>query len=180
MVTTVEGTFAVAVREALDRHGLDLAEGDGAQLRELAAGGRLVVVLQSRPGRRRFDQVDQLAFRHGWTWLPVVNDHRDIRVGPLVVPRAGPCLLCYESRRRQHERAAPLDAMIESAWDDGEMAGPELFLPHHVTFAAAQIAAFASTAARGEYTFLRKDLREPDRFGRGLVEAVHGCGRCHD
>jgi hypothetical protein len=180
LVAIAHGRFAAAVCDALDRHGLDVTEADGAQLEEMAHNGRLMVVLQSRPGRRLFTQTDELAFQHGVSWLPVVNDHRNIRVGPLVIPPAGPCFLCWESRRRQHERTAPLDEAIENAWDDGEMAGPELFLPHHVSFAAAQVAAFVSAADRGEYVFLRKDIREPVRFGRGLVEAVHGCRRCCD
>jgi hypothetical protein len=181
LATITRGDFGTAVRMGLTQLGLTLTEVTTGLLGSAsAAESRTVIVLESRPARRLFSAVDEFVFRSGASWLPVINEHRQIRIGPLMVAPSGPCHLCYESRRLQHDRKAPLDFAIEDAWDDGAITGPGLFLPHHVSFAAAQIIEILCSTERGQFTVLSKDRGIRHRFRQETIEAAHGCRRCHD
>jgi hypothetical protein len=102
----------------------------------LAGGAEAAVVALWRPSPTLADDLDNLFFRYGKPWLPVVLEHPHLVVGPWITPPVGPCLRCYEARRRQHEPAASAMSALHAAYDRDPSLGPDGHLPHHVRVAA--------------------------------------------
>jgi bacteriocin biosynthesis cyclodehydratase domain-containing protein len=176
------GAFGTAVTRILARSWpkaltVDAADLDGA----LTDGAEAAVVALWRPAPTLADDIDTTMFRYGRPWLPVVAEHPHLVVGPWITPPDGPCLRCYEQRRRQHEPATSLMSALHGAYDADPAIGPDGHLPHH-----------ARTAAGLADAALRRGLAgDPAMPGRVTVThlstgalathrvvGVHGCPRC--
>jgi bacteriocin biosynthesis cyclodehydratase domain-containing protein len=155
-----------------------VAPGD---LAAAARGVQAAVVALWRPSPTLTDDIDTIMFGYAIPWLPVVLEHPHLIVGPWIVPPGGPCLRCYEQRRRQHEPATSLMSALHTAYDADPALGPGGHLPHQ-----ARIAAGLADAV------LRQGLAgAPAAAGRVTVShlvtgalathravGVHGCTRC--
>jgi bacteriocin biosynthesis cyclodehydratase domain-containing protein len=100
-------------------------------------GARAVVLALPRPSRTLCELADLAAYEHAVPWLPVILEHPFLRIGPLVVPPAGPCFRCYRARRLQHDTEREFSVAFEAAYDSGDSSGPIGYLPHHARLAAA-------------------------------------------
>ena len=99
------------------------------------ATGEAVVLALWRPEPELCEQADELSWRRGVPWLPVVMDHRAVSVGPLV-SQPGPCFRCYRRRREQHDVQPAATAALLAAYARDAGAGPAGYLPHHARMAA--------------------------------------------
>ena len=134
-----------------------------------------------RPVPALAGELDEGADRGGAPWLPVVQEHPLVRVGPAVVPGLGPCHGCAVLRSRQHDEAADVTAAMDRFYDAHQEAGPAGYLPPIATAAAmaagralARLA--AAPAAEAGRVWELDALRLEARAGR--VVGVHGCPRC--
>jgi bacteriocin biosynthesis cyclodehydratase domain-containing protein len=166
--------------------GREPRSGAGAVPAAFSSGAGLVVLALWRPYPELCELADELAFRHGAAWLPVIMEPAAIRVGPLVLPSAGPCFRCYARRRDQHDRQPWSTAALQAAYDRDPGCGPEGFLPHHARLAAG----IAGSAVAGLITGAGQQQGQPEPgqvmtirllAGDVLVShvvACHGCDRC--
>lgn len=107
-----------------------------SDLAEAFAGGyAAVVIVTSWPLWELYEDADRLAYRHRRPWLPVVMEHPQLRIGPMVCPPMGPCFACYRARRLQHDTQYRASAVLGAAYDSGASAGPAGYLPHLARFA---------------------------------------------
>lgn len=120
------------------------------------------------------DAFDSAAFAAHTPWLAVVHEHPHIRVGPLVVPPAGPCTLCLRTRRAQHDDPA------EAPGDDTTGEVP----PHLVAVASGLASVLLGDVPAGRERpapgrAFRVDVRT-DEIAAIRVVPVHGCPRCDE
>lgn len=163
---------ATMVVDQVDQARADTAGWPDAELRVLAAW---------RPVPALADGVDEHAHRRGTPWLTAVLEHPYVRVGPLVVPGAGPCHACFGHRSLQHDPAPHLVRGLRGLYDAQPGHGPWGHLPHHVEMTAALVlraqhglrADPASEAGTVRRHHLLEGLVSSDR-----VTGVHGCRRC--
>ena len=101
-----------------------------------AAGVTAVIIATWRACPSLFEQADELALRYEVPWLPVVMEHPRLRIGPWVDPQLGPCYLCYQQRKIQHDRQHAATSTLEAAYDRDPDCGPGGYLPHHARVAA--------------------------------------------
>lgn len=140
-----------------------------------------VVLALWRPHHGLCAAADELSFRTGTRWLPVIMEHPVIRVGPMICPPSGPCFGCYVRRRAQHDRKPWATAALEAAYES-EVDGPGGYLPHQARIAAAVAYSMlgrrdlpAPEIAASEITTIRLRLGS---LVTNSVLACHGCTRC--
>lgn len=144
------------------------------------AGAGAVVLALWRPSPALCEQVDELAFKTGRPWLPVIAEHPVIRIGPWIAPPAAPCYDCYQARRVQHDQQYKITALLHDAYDHDMSCGPAGFLPHHARTAAGIALSMLEAAARGTPVTGRVVTALLTRLGVSAdhVVPVHGCARC--
>ena len=136
------------------------------------ADSAAVVVAAPRPSWALCSQTDQLAYRFGRPWLPVMIEHPVLRVGPFITPPDGPCFECYRARRIQHDPDYSASVVIDAACDSG-IASPQAgYLPHHARLGAAMAARFLRSGAAG--MVLSFDLQT----SHGTMHPVIACHDC--
>lgn len=140
-----------------------------------AGGADVVLLALFRPAPALCESADALSHASGVPWLPVVAEHPEVRVGPWVVPGAGPCFACCRARRVQHDRDWAATRALHAAYDADGRLGPGGFLPHQARLAAALAAGAPGTWAPG--TVVHASLYDP-ALDRARVLARHGCPRC--
>lgn len=145
-----------------------------------AFGAGAVVLALWRPSPALCEQVDELAFKTGRPWLPVIAEHPVIRIGPWIAPPAAPCYDCYQARRVQHDKQYETTALLHDAYDRDMSCGPAGFLPHHARTAAGIALSMLDAAARGTPVTGRVVTARLTRLGVSAhhVVPVHGCARC--
>jgi bacteriocin biosynthesis cyclodehydratase domain-containing protein len=175
----------------LDVAGMLATSGSGRMvtvdaLQDGLAGGVVAVAAMWRPCPDLCERLDELAFRAGTPWLPVVMEHPRIRVGPWGAAPAGPCYRCYCWRKRQHDTQPQVTRALEAAYGDGAAGGPTGYLPHHVTLAVglARLSlrehdTDGIDAAAGKALWVNVITGRPAMH---RVIPAHGCTRCrpHD
>jgi bacteriocin biosynthesis cyclodehydratase domain-containing protein len=142
--------------------------------RAFTDGAATAVLALWRPSAALCEQVDDLAFAHGRSWLPVILEHPNLLVGPLVSPGAGPCFRCYQKRRAQHDPHRSVRAKLEAAFDADPSLGPAGYLPHHARTAVG-LAELMLSRVPGEVA--QVGLLSGRTSSQRLI-AVHGCPRC--
>lgn len=145
-------------------------------------GSGAAIVAMWRPYPAACEEADALAVHHQRPWLPVVMDHPNVRVGPVVVPGQGACFGCFTARQDQHDSQASTSAMLRAAFDRDPELGPRGYLDHHARLAAALAqlalgdlgAEWLSTTAGQVLSF--------NVYGHAIrrhpVIARSGCSRC--
>jgi bacteriocin biosynthesis cyclodehydratase domain-containing protein len=138
------GDFGERVARLVTESSADCAVVPERQLGEVfSAQPDLVIMALWRPCIALCERVDELAFTHRVPWLPIsLEEQFVIRVGPAVVPPAGPCYRCYRARRIQHDGQYRATAILHRAYQADACCGPRGFLPHHVRMAGG-LALFA-------------------------------------
>jgi bacteriocin biosynthesis cyclodehydratase domain-containing protein len=147
----------------------------------LAGGAEAAVVALWRPSPTLADDLDTILFRYARPWLPVVVEHPYLVVGPWITPPDGPCLRCYEQRRRQHEPATSVMSALHAAYDADPALGPDGHLPHHVRTAAGLADAVLRRGLVGDPAVSgRVTVRHlvSGSLATHHVVGVHGCSRC--
>ncbi|MFZ4246355.1 TOMM precursor leader peptide-binding protein [Streptomyces griseoincarnatus] len=135
----------------------------------------VVVAALWRADHNLCEHADRLAHDLGVPWLPVVQDNASLRVGPLVVPGAGPCFRCFDRRAIQHDPHWESSSVVRAAYEQDPELGPAGFLPHHARVAGGLAADLVQRVTTG-YVIT---VRLPDlSFSRDLVVAEHACHRC--
>lgn len=148
----------------------------------------LVVVATWRPSPPLCARADELSFVRGTPWLPVVMEHRQIMIGPLVRPPAGPCYRCFVRRRTQHDIRYSETVAADNAFSEDQEAGPRGHMPYHARIAAslamriariahARPAALAGPDAVSAAKVLGYDLIAGDISVSGVLRC-HDCDRC--
>jgi bacteriocin biosynthesis cyclodehydratase domain-containing protein len=131
------GDFGAAIAAVLQPR-LQAVAWPAGELNAAFSGGTAVVVVAAwRQHQAVCETADQLAYRYSKPWLPVTMDHPRVRIGPVVVPGAGPCFACFMARRAQHDTQRSVTAALDQAYADDPEAGPRGYLDHHVRLAAA-------------------------------------------
>lgn len=150
------------------------------------ATGEAVVLALWRPEPELCEQADELSWRRGVPWLPVVMDHRAVSVGPLV-SQPGPCFRCYRRRREQHDVQPAATAALLAAYARDAGAGPAGYLPHHARMAAGlatqmlrgDLVPAAAGRPAGPASGLVATVRLlQERITVSPVVACHDCARC--
>lgn len=125
--------------------------------------------------------LDAAAFAWRKPWIPVVYEHPYLRVGPTVVPGAGPCYHCFFARSSQHSTMADLVDALRSYYEVNPDAGTVGFLPAHAALAAAMAHEVLDGLAAGgadEPGLVRQVNVSSLRVAHGRLIGVHGCPRC--
>lgn len=112
----------------------------------------------------------------------VCLDHPRLRLGPLVMPDAGPCLGCMLTRRTQHDPSYAKAAALYSAYDTHLELEPAGYLAHHVEAAARWITAQSATFAAGRPPIVPGQVSHLNlhtgHMTRDTVVGIHGCPVC--
>jgi bacteriocin biosynthesis cyclodehydratase domain-containing protein len=142
---------------------------------------RALALLAWRPVPVLAALLDRAAFERGVPWLPTVQEHPRLRVGPMVVPPDGPCHDCYERRHRQHARAPRVDLALESHYELNPGSGPAGFLPATALAAAGLVAESLARLARNPSKESGRVVElnvVTQQITVGQVVGVHGCPAC--
>ena len=114
-------------------------------------------------------------------WLPIVLEHPNLLIGPLVVPGRGPCYTCFRLRFLQHSYTADLTEALYEFYQSNPRSGPKGYLPVHASLAAA----FACQAVKALQNGLDSWVGEVRvinlltfSMAKANVIGVHGCERC--
>lgn len=147
-----------------------------------AVGADAAVFALWRPDQELCEAADELSFRTGTPWLPVIMEHPVIWVGPMVCPPDGPCFRCYARRRAQHQRERWAAASLDAAYGGDPECGPGGYLPHHARMASAlaremlgRMTGRNGCLAAGEVVTIRLIA---SGLNTSRVIACHGCNRC--
>jgi hypothetical protein len=92
-------------------------------------------------------QLDEFAYLHKSSWLPVVYDHPYIEIGPVIVPEVGPCYSCFKELELQGSSISAYTREIYDYYDRNPEAGPRGSLPAFSGWAAAIVAGLQSYKA---------------------------------
>ncbi|WP_405943841.1 TOMM precursor leader peptide-binding protein [Streptomyces sp. NBC_00932] len=135
-----------------------------------------VVVAAPHPMPEVCRSADRAAWQHGVPWLPVVDEDLTVRLGPWVVPGAGPCFDCYLARRVQHDDQSAITAAVRAACADDPACGPRGFLPQHAR-AAAGVAHGLLHQPPDPGTVVALSVRSGNLDSHRVLHC-HGCPRC--
>ncbi|MFE7295112.1 TOMM precursor leader peptide-binding protein [Streptomyces sp. NPDC057579] len=180
------GDFGAAVAERLLREhdGIEVTS-DRDSLQQFSAGwpqADFRVLISWREPPHLADVLDARSAAWRIPWLPIVAEHPRLRIGPLVVPGAGACYRCFRKRRYQHERDSATTAALHAHYDAEPSAGPEGFLPQHVSLAAASaldlLHRFEDDGGRRDAGMVRHWHLLEQLITSARVVGVHGCDRC--
>jgi bacteriocin biosynthesis cyclodehydratase domain-containing protein len=183
LIVTPVGPFGHAVAERLRdlRDDVEIAGTGAGVVRPRVPDPRLNLLIAWRRVPRMEREFDEEAFRTGQPWLPVTLDHPVLSIGPVVVPRVGPCHGCYRGRMAQHDPGREFRALVDDHYDADPAAGPDGYLPSTALFAAAAVADVADRL-RDEPAREAGRVRQFDvpsqQLWSGRVVGVHGCPRC--
>ncbi|WP_328563795.1 TOMM precursor leader peptide-binding protein [Streptomyces coelicoflavus] len=137
----------------------------------------LVVVASWRPAPALCERVDELAHASGIPWLPVVDEHPSLLIGPCVTPRTGPCFRCYADRRAQHDAHYEDTQAVHRAFDRAPGLGPSGYLPGHARVAAGVVLRVLGRPAEHTGSVVRVSKQDMS-LHRHTVVPCHGCPRC--
>lgn len=141
-----------------------------------------VVLAIWRPEPALCEAADEIAFRYGVPWLPVIMEHPAIRVGPVIRPPAGPCFGCYARRRGQHDGQPWATAALHAAYQRDRTCGPRGYLPQHARLAAGvaqtMLLSEAGSAADAVSATVTTIRLVTGGMSASRVMACHGCARC--
>ncbi|MFF7449634.1 MULTISPECIES: TOMM precursor leader peptide-binding protein [unclassified Streptomyces] len=137
----------------------------------------IVVAALWRADHAVCERADRLAHDTGVAWLPVVQDHAVLRVGPLVLPGAGPCFRCFDRRKQQHDAHGNSSSVVRAAYERDPKLGPAGHLPFHVRVAGGLAVDQLQRPAAGHVV----TVRLPDlSLSRDRVVSEHACRRCRE
>jgi bacteriocin biosynthesis cyclodehydratase domain-containing protein len=136
-----------------------------------------IVLAMWRPCPALCEKVDELAFMHGRSWLPIVMNHPHVRIGPLVVPELGACFGCFQERQVQHDSQRAVRAVVNARYDSDPCFGPEGYLGHHARLAAS-LAELALAGAHDEAGQVRTVNVMATGIRRHAVVPRPDCTRC--
>ena len=125
--------------------------------------------------------LDDEAFRTGTPWLPVILDHPQLEIGPVIVPGQGACHGCYRRRLAQHDNARVIRAALDVHYDAHPESGPDGYLPSTALLAAAavdDVVARLRADAGSEAGRVRQIEVTTQQMRTGRVVGVHGCPKC--
>jgi bacteriocin biosynthesis cyclodehydratase domain-containing protein len=146
----------------------------------------VTIVALWRPWPSLCDRVDDLAFRSGRPWLPIVVEHPHLLVGPWIEPGSGACYRCYQARRVQHDIQHKVTSALAAAYERNPACGPAGYLPHHARIAAG-LAELALRRGLPDQCGGRDASVVGEAYAVSLltgqtsahrVIACHGCTRC--
>lgn len=140
------------------------------------------IVAMWRPYPAACEEADALAIHHQRPWLPVVMDHPNVRVGPVVVPGRGACFACFTARHDQHDNQASISAMLRAGFDRDPELGPRGYLHHHARLAAALAQLALGDLSAGWLTTTAGQVLSFNVYRTAIrrhpVIARSGCPRC--
>jgi bacteriocin biosynthesis cyclodehydratase domain-containing protein len=152
----------------------------GHGLRDFLAGGNLGILASFRDVASDLDAFAAAAAWAGVAWLPVALSPHHARVGPLVVPGAAPCHVCYSARLAQHGQAAGTASTdLGHAFERDEALGVEGYPPHIAVIAAglAMTLAYPRPGADLASRLFLIDITS-DAVASWRVISVQGCPEC--
>jgi bacteriocin biosynthesis cyclodehydratase domain-containing protein len=183
IVAVWTGEFGLAVAQFLqtmtDVSARVEAVADGIPIRPWM-GDEMLVVCAWREWPALFAHAESVAYAHASPWLPVVLEHPEMRVGPLVSPPRGPCHSCFTRRRHQHDPRRRITWGLHRAYDRDPSVGPRGFVSYQARLAAAIVTQIADDLATGKErsgTIVRLNLYT-HAFARETLVPVAGCARC--
>lgn len=135
----------------------------------------VMVLCAWRASLRAERLLDAASFSWRVPWLPVILEHPEIRVGPLVVPGQGPCHRCFRLRTEQQSSSADLTGALHERYEHDPALGPAGFMPFHVTIATGLALDELTRRRPGRWRRLNVVTLQPSG---GRVIGVHGCARC--
>ena len=141
---------------------------------------RMTVVASWRPLPKLCDRIDELSHESRRPFVPLIQDSTSLRLGPVVVPGAGPCWRCWIQRSRQHAEWTNAQVAIMKHYAERPEAGPQGYLEPFAAMASIRLAQtiveIDSLHAKGGHIW-QIDLLSRE-IKTSAVIGVHGCKRC--
>ncbi len=100
---------------------------------------RMRVVAAWRPVQALCRQLDELSYKSGQPFVPLVLDSTLLQLGPIVVPGFGPCWGCSARRNRQQSSSPTATDALHDFYDRDWKAGPKGYLGPFALMAAGRI-----------------------------------------
>jgi len=176
------GPFGHAVARLLASMRPGVAEAEpGGDPAAINAGAGAIILASWRPAPQLFDALDDECHKREKPLLPVLIDGTILRVGPLVIPGAGPCFRCWTQRLAQHASGSDPRLAVESFYGACEDAtGPRGYLEAYAAVGAARACQIlgnvqAGTAEAGGVWQMEMLSR---RTTASVAAGIHGCSRC--
>ncbi len=178
--------MAISIRETMRqpllRRGLRLIELDLTVERNFAARADsrdIAIALTAPESSAAWAELDSVARRAQFSWLPVAFEHPFIRVGPLFGLGRRPCLTCFDRRRKQAARSMTIGRTeaVRPTPSEASIGGDA---PHQVAIVAALcVRAFDASDDVGVAGRLLKIDTRNDQLLEEWVAAVHACPDCN-
>jgi bacteriocin biosynthesis cyclodehydratase domain-containing protein len=144
------------------------------------SAARMTVVASWRPLPKLCDRIDELSHELRRPFIPLIQDSTSLRLGPVVIPGAGPCWRCWIQRSRQHAEWTNAQVAVMKHYAESPEAGPQGYLEPFAAMASIRlvqtIAEVDSSRAQGGHIW-QIDLLSRE-ITTSAVIGVHGCKRC--
>ena len=176
------GPFGRAVAESLRKFRTDIVgaqfESDQAIARQYSA--RIYAVASWRPAPELFTAIHETAQLHKRPFLPLLMDGKTMQLGPVTVPKCGPCWNCWERRTRQHDQLRRYRSALSAHYAANPNSGPQGFLTPFAMIGAARLAETidgldAMAPLAGQVWRIDMITRQ---IATGAVVGIHGCTYC--
>lgn len=136
-----------------------------------------VAVALWRPYVRDCESLDSVCARYSTPWSAAVVESSVLVIGPLIVPRAGPCYSCYRKRLKSHSSDRLREELLDRSYAADDTVGPEGFVPSSVAIATASLLLDLNQTTVAHGRLRRVDLLTCD-LAESRVIRIHGCDRC--
>ncbi|WZX99234.1 TOMM precursor leader peptide-binding protein [Bacillus sp. FSL W7-1360] len=142
---------------------------------------RLHILASWKPVSSLSKMMDNLSFAWNVPWIPIVLNHPQLQIGPVVTPKEGPCFHCYEKRVLQHSPFPGHIHAMHHYYDQTPTAGPKGYVRAFAGWSASHILYIDSILTIGDEDvsgcLWQMDVLTRESC-RSLVVGVHGCPRC--
>lgn len=178
------GAFGEAVARHLSRSHPELiltqVVADTVPLPETWPRARIYIIAAWRPVPHICELMNQISHEWKRPFIPLIQDSRTLRLGPIVVPGCEGCWRCWSRRSAQHRSSQNRRGAILRYYSSNPEVGPKGFLQAFALMASARLshtiyALDSSSAVPGSVWEIDTLSRE---IKTGKVIGVHGCPYC--
>jgi bacteriocin biosynthesis cyclodehydratase domain-containing protein len=127
-----------------------------------------------------FAAIENLSYKCKVPFIPLYFDSTWLRIGPAIVPGAGPCWSCWTLRSSQHSKTTPYRHALYRYYEQAEATDAPLYLDPFILLGAAKLALMKQEYSDG--TLVPGKLWQIDvttlKTDTCQLIGVHGCPRC--
>ncbi|AVQ98349.1 TOMM precursor leader peptide-binding protein [Oceanobacillus sp. M65] len=142
---------------------------------------KIHIFASDKPLSRLSKHLDIIFSKWKEPWLPIIQEHPYVRIGPFVIPDEEGCYHCFESRYLQHSSNPSHVKALYDYYSSNPMSAPKGYLPGFAGFVASYAWNLIQKFDQKDFSMAGK-VYQLNMLSRtslsSKVISVHGCPRC--